>query len=75
MEFCHNSFLLRYINIKINKWILDVYIYFLFVLGESEMKVNLDMLTGKISQGTGTIAGYKEDSKNLIKPGTLNILN
>lgn len=36
--------------------------------GENEVKVHLEMLTGKVSQGTGTIVGYKEDSKNLIKP-------
>lgn len=27
------------------------------------------MLTGKVNQGTGTIVGFKEDSKNLVKPG------
>ncbi|XP_015910234.1 bromodomain-containing protein 7 [Parasteatoda tepidariorum] len=36
--------------------------------GDREMKVNLEMLTGKITQGTGTIVGFKEDSKNIIKP-------
>ncbi|KFM63903.1 Bromodomain-containing protein 7, partial [Stegodyphus mimosarum] len=36
--------------------------------GDREMKVNLEMLTGKVSQGTGTIVGFKEDSKNIIKP-------
>lgn len=39
------------------------------------------MLTGKISQGTGTISGFKEDSKNFVKPSKYifdkypNILN
>lgn len=36
--------------------------------GESEVKVNLEMMTGKVMQGTGSIAGYKEDTKNIIKP-------
>lgn len=43
-------------------------VYFYFT-GESEIKVNLEMLTGKVNQGTGTILGFKEDSKNLVKPG------
>lgn len=49
------------------------YIYCLnFYIGESEVKVNLEMLTGKVSQGTGTIVGFKEDSKNIIKPGNFS---
>lgn len=37
--------------------------------GDKVLKVNLEMLAGKLSQGTGTIIGFKEDSKNIIKPG------
>lgn len=44
------------------------YVDFYFT-GETEVKVNLEMLTGKVNQGTGTIVGFKEDSKNLVKPG------
>ncbi|GIY02128.1 hypothetical protein CDAR_229952 [Caerostris darwini] len=40
--------------------------------GDQEIKVNLEMLAGKVTQGTGTIAGYKEDSKNMIKPINYN---
>ncbi|GFU13358.1 bromodomain-containing protein 7 [Trichonephila clavipes] len=36
--------------------------------GDKDVKVNLEMLAGKVTQGTGTIAGYKEDSKNFVKP-------
>ncbi|XP_054707392.1 bromodomain-containing protein 7-like [Uloborus diversus] len=36
--------------------------------GDRDVKVNLEMLTGKINQGTGSIVGFKEDSKNIIKP-------
>ncbi|XP_076367611.1 bromodomain-containing protein 7-like [Tachypleus tridentatus] len=36
--------------------------------GSKEMKVNLEMLTGRLSQGTGTILGFKEDVKNIVKP-------
>lgn len=48
------------------KTLHNVYFYF---TGENEVKVNLEMLTGKVNQGTGTIVGFKEDSKNLVKPG------
>ncbi|GFS49465.1 bromodomain-containing protein 7 [Nephila pilipes] len=36
--------------------------------GDKDVKVNLEMLAGKVTQGTGTIAGYKEDTKNFVKP-------
>ncbi|KAG8180474.1 hypothetical protein JTE90_026636 [Oedothorax gibbosus] len=40
--------------------------------GDKEVKVNLEMLTSKISQGTGTIPGFKEDAKNFVKPINYN---
>ncbi|KAF8764828.1 bromodomain-containing protein 7-like isoform X3 [Argiope bruennichi] len=36
--------------------------------GDKDVKVNLEMLAGKVTQGTGTIAGFKEDPKNFVKP-------
>ncbi|CAL1261085.1 unnamed protein product [Larinioides sclopetarius] len=36
--------------------------------GDKDVKVNLEMLAGKVTQGTGSIAGFKEDPKNFVKP-------
>lgn len=41
--------------------------------GQAEMKVNLEMLTGKLTQGTGSITRFREDAKNIVKP--VNYLN
>ncbi|XP_067144180.1 bromodomain-containing protein 7 isoform X1 [Centruroides vittatus] len=41
--------------------------------GQTEMKVNLEMLTGKLTQGTGSITRFREDAKNIVKP--VNYLN
>lgn len=36
---------------------------------KEERKVTLEMLVGKLQQGTNTIAGFKEDKRNIVKPG------
>lgn len=40
---------------------------------QREMKVNLEMLAGKLNQGTGSIMRFREDAKNIVKP--VNYLN
>jgi len=36
--------------------------------GTTEVPVTLGALTGKIQQGTGQLAGFREDRRNLVKP-------
>jgi len=38
------------------------------VPGTTEVPVTLGALTGKIQQGTGQLAGFREDRRNLVKP-------
>ncbi|GAB6025856.1 hypothetical protein CHUAL_011834 [Chamberlinius hualienensis] len=40
---------------------------------KEERKITLEMLVGKLQQGTGSLAGFKEDKRNIIKP--VNYLN
>ncbi|KAM7283800.1 bromodomain-containing protein 7 [Ixodes scapularis] len=41
--------------------------------GPKEMKVNLEMLVGKLAHGTGTLMDFKDDIKNIARP--INYLN
>ncbi|XP_065309970.1 bromodomain-containing protein 7-like isoform X4 [Dermacentor albipictus] len=41
--------------------------------GSKEMKVNLEMLVGKLAHGTGTLMDFKDDIKNIARP--INYLN
>ena len=38
-------------------------------LRSDERPITLGMVTGKLTQGTGTMQGFREDRRNLIKPG------
>ena len=37
--------------------------------GTTERPVSLGTITGKLTHGTGTIQGFREDRRNLAKPG------
>ena len=37
--------------------------------GDENKPVNLGMLTGKLTQGTGTLPGFREDKRNKAIPG------
>lgn len=41
--------------------------------GPKEMKVNLEMLVGKLAHGTGALMDFKDDIKNIARP--INYLN
>lgn len=41
--------------------------------GPKEIKVNLEMLVGKLAHGTGTLMDFKDDIKNIARP--INYLN
>lgn len=38
-------------------------------MNEKERVVNLGSLVGKLTTGSGTITGFKEDKRNRITPG------
>ena len=40
-----------------------------FVVSEKERIVNLGKLTGKLTSGAGTLAGFREDKRNKATPG------
>ena len=43
-----------------------------FVVSEKERIVNLGKLTGKLTSGAGTLAGFREDKRNKATPGLVS---
>ena len=43
----------------------------LFAVSETEKVISLGSLVGKLSSGTGTIAGFKEDKRNKVNQSKL----
>ena len=41
------------------------------VVSEKERIVNLGKLTGKLTSGAGTLAGFREDKRNKATPGNI----
>jgi len=47
----------------------------MLVVSEKERVVNLGELIGKLPAGAGSLSGLKDDRRNKVNPGMLDIVN
>lgn len=45
----------------------------IILVNEKERVVNLGSLVGKLTTGSGTITGFKEDKRNRLTPGKFTV--